>query len=154
MIGVGAHPDRQRLHAERPEPALAHVLEIADDPNDRTAGDVGAVNDLAGRPMQAHSRFAAWLWTTAVIVHGIPLVVHGAAHAQLGIYLPSVLANVYIAVVLYAAPVVAAVLLWMGRIRLGAWLLLASMVGSFVFEGYNHFMVMSPDGALMAMPPV
>ncbi len=95
--------------------------------------------------MGQKSRFAAWLGTAAVIVHGIPLVLHGMAHAQLQIFLPSVLANVYIAVVLYAAPVVAAVLLWMGRIGLGAWLLLASMLGSLVFEGYNHFLVMSPD---------
>jgi hypothetical protein len=67
------------------------------------------------------------------------------AHAQLGIYLPSVLANIYIAVVLYAAPVVAACLLWTGRVRLGAWLLIGSMLGSLIFEGYNHFLVMSPD---------
>ena len=50
------------------------------------------------------SRFAAWLGTAAVVVHGVPLVLHGMAHAQLGIFLPSVLANIYIGVVLYAAP--------------------------------------------------
>jgi hypothetical protein len=55
-----------------------------------------------------NSRFAAWLGTAAVVVHGIPLVLHGMAHAQLAIYLPSVLANIYIGVVLYLAPVVAA----------------------------------------------
>jgi hypothetical protein len=96
--------------------------------------------------MTSHnSRFMAWLGTAAVVVHGIPLVLHGMAHAQLGIYLPSVLANIYIAVVLYAAPVAAAGLLWAGRIRFGAWLLIGSMVGSLLFEGYNHFLVMSPD---------
>jgi hypothetical protein len=92
-----------------------------------------------------NSRFAAWLGTAAVVVHEIPLVLHGMAHAQLAIYLPSVLANIYIGVVLYLAPVVAACLLWAGRIRLGAWLLIGSMVGSLIFEGYNHFLVMSPD---------
>ena len=92
-----------------------------------------------------NSRFAAWLGTVAVVVHGIPLVLHGMAHAKLEIYLPSVLANTYIAVVLYAAPVAAAGLLWAGRIRFGAWLLIGSMVGSLIFEGYNHFLVMSPD---------
>jgi hypothetical protein len=90
-------------------------------------------------------RFAAWLGTAAVLVHGAPLVLHGVAHAQLGIYLESVLANIYIGVVLYAAPVVAAWLLWTGRIRLGGWLLVGSMVGSLIFEGYNHFLAMSPD---------
>jgi hypothetical protein len=92
-----------------------------------------------------NSRFAGWLGTAAVVVHGIPLVLHGMAHAQLAIYLPSVLANIYIGVVLYLAPVVAACLLWAGRIRFGAWLLIGSMVGSLIFEGYNHFLVMSPD---------
>ncbi|HET6327965.1 MAG TPA: hypothetical protein VFG04_25000 [Planctomycetaceae bacterium] len=96
--------------------------------------------------MQANgSRFAAWLGTAAVVVHGIPLVLHGMAHAKLEIFLPSVLANAYVLVVLYLAPVVAAGLLWAGRIRSGAWLLVASMVGSLIFEGYNHFLVMSPD---------
>ncbi len=90
-------------------------------------------------------RFAAWLGTAAVFVHGAPLVLHGVAHAQLGIYLESVLANIYIGVVLYAAPVVAAWLLWTGRIRLGGWLLVGSMVGSLIFEGYHHFLAMSPD---------
>ena len=46
-------------------------------------------------------RFAAWLGIAAVLIHGDPLVLHGVAHAQLGIYLQSVLANIYIAVVLY-----------------------------------------------------
>jgi hypothetical protein len=96
--------------------------------------------------MQAKSpRFAAWLGTAAVIVHGAPLVLHGMAHVQLGIYLQSALANTYIGVVLYAAPVVAAALLWAGRIRFGGWLLLASMVGSLVFEVYKHFLAMSDD---------
>src|SRR5580704_14941434 len=90
-------------------------------------------------------RFAAWLGIAAVFVHGAPLVLHGVAHAQLGIYLESLLANIYIGLVLYAAPVAAAWLLWMGRIRLGGWLLVGSMLGSLVFEGYNHFLAMSPD---------
>ncbi len=91
------------------------------------------------------SRFAAWLGTMAVVVHGIPLVLHGLAHAKLQIFLPSVLANAYVLIVLYLAPLVAAGLLWGGRIRLGAWLLVGAMVGSLIFEGYNHFLVMSPD---------
>ncbi len=96
-----------------------------------------------------NSRFAAWLGTVVVVIHEIPLVLHGIAHAQLGIYLPSVLANLYIAVVLYAAPVVAAGLLWANRTRFGAWLLLASMAGSLAFEVYNHFLVMSEDHVSM-----
>jgi hypothetical protein len=91
------------------------------------------------------SRFAAWLGTAAIVLHGIPLVLHGVAHAQLEIFLPTVLANAFVLVVLYLAPLVAAGLLWAGRIRSGAWLLVGSMVGSLIFEAYNHFLVMSPD---------
>jgi hypothetical protein len=47
--------------------------------------------------------------------------------------------------VLYLAPVAAAALLWLGRIRAGGWLLLGSMLGSLIFEAYNHYLVMSPD---------
>lgn len=90
-------------------------------------------------------RFAAWLGTAAVIVHGIPLVIHSMAHMQLEIFLPSVLANLYIGVVLFAAPVVAAGMLWAGWIRSGEWLLGLSMLGSLIFEVYNHFIAISPD---------
>jgi hypothetical protein len=95
------------------------------------------------------TRFAAWLGTVVVVIHEIPLMLHGIAHTQLGIYLPSVLANVYIVLVLYAAPVVAAGFLWANRTRFGAWLLLASMAGSLAFEVYNHFLVMSEDHVSM-----
>jgi hypothetical protein len=90
-------------------------------------------------------RFPAWLGTAAVVLHGLPLVLHGIAHAELAIYLQSTLANIYILVVLYAAPVVAACLLWGGLTRTGAWLLFWSMLGSILFEVYHHFLVMSDD---------
>jgi hypothetical protein len=93
----------------------------------------------------ASSRFPAWLGAAAVVLHGVPLVLHGIAHAKLEIFLESTLANVYVGVVLYAAPVVAACLLWFGRTRSGAWLLFWSLLGSLVFELYHHFLVMSPD---------
>jgi len=93
----------------------------------------------------ATSRFPAWLGAAAVVLHGVPLVLHGIAHAKLEIYLESTLANIYILVVLYVAPVVAACLLWVGRTRTGAWLLFWSLLGSLVFELYHHFLVMSSD---------
>ncbi len=98
---------------------------------------------MAGVP--TFNRSAAVLGTAFVILRGVPLVLHSAAHMQLGIYLPAVAANLYIAVVLFAAPVVAAILLWTNLQRAGAWLLFCSMLGSLLFEGYNHFLAMSPD---------
>jgi hypothetical protein len=96
-----------------------------------------------------HSRFAAWLGTAAVVVHGIPLVLHSVAHAKLGIISSSLVFNLYIGLVLFLAPLVAACLLWANRTRGGAWLLLAAMAGSLVFEVYNHFLVMSDDHVSM-----
>ncbi len=91
------------------------------------------------------SKFAAWLGTVIVVLRGIPLVAHSAAHVQLAIFLPSVAANAYVVVVLFVLPVVAAVLLWTSYARAGAALLFWSMLGSLVFEVYNHFVAMSAD---------
>ena len=66
---------------------------------------------------RATSHLAAWLGTAVVVVRAVPLVLHSAAHVQLGIFLPSVLANAYIVVVLFVAPVVAAGLLWTSGAR-------------------------------------
>jgi hypothetical protein len=91
------------------------------------------------------SALAAWIGTAVVGVRLVPLVLHSAAHVHLGIFLPSVLANGYIIVVLFVGPVLAAGLLWSSAARSGAWLLLGSMLGSLLFELYNHYLVMSPD---------
>lgn len=87
----------------------------------------------------------AWLGTAVVAVRLVPLVLHSAAHVQLGIFLPGVVDNAYIAVVLFLAPIVAAGLLWTSAARSGAWLLFWSMLGSLLFELYHHFLAMSPD---------
>lgn len=48
----------------------------------------------------ASSRGAAWLGTAVVLLHEIPLVLHGVAHSQLAIYLETVLANLFVLVVI------------------------------------------------------
>jgi hypothetical protein len=48
-------------------------------------------------------------------------------------------------VVIYTAPVVAAVLLWTRYDHAGAWLLVAAMAGSLVFGLLYHFVVPGPD---------
>jgi hypothetical protein len=88
-------------------------------------------------------RFARY-GTIVVLAHGVALALHTAAHLQLEIFL-SQIANLYIGVVIIIAPVAAAVLLWTGARSFGAWLLFASMIGSLIFAGYNHFVVDSPD---------
>ena len=92
-------------------------------------------------------------WGTAVVAVSAALnVAHTASHAgQHVLFLPAWQLT-YVAVVVYAAPVVAAVLLWTHFRRSGAWLLAVSMAGSFVFGLLYHFLVPGPDN-VFAQPP-
>ena len=58
----------------------------------------------------------------------------------------------YVILVIFIAPVAAAVLLWTRYRRGGAWLLLASMAGSFVFGLAYHFLIAGPDNAFALEP--
>jgi hypothetical protein len=82
--------------------------------------------------------------TAVVAAHALFTGLHGAAHAGANVPM-SPLANVFIGVVIVAAPLVAAALLRTRARRAGAWLLLLSMAGSLVFGVVNHFVVAGPD---------
>ena len=83
--------------------------------------------------------------TTIVVLSVAVNLIHTASHfGQQVVSLP-VWQLAYIAVVIYGAPVVAAILLWTRRRLAGAWLLAASMAGSFVFGLVYHFLVPGPD---------
>jgi hypothetical protein len=82
--------------------------------------------------------------TLAVVLHGVVALLHGAAHASLGIELTST-ENTFIDVVIVAAPVIAAVALWTRFARAGAILLAASMSASLLFGVYHHYIAISPD---------
>ncbi|MEW6210961.1 MAG: hypothetical protein AB1631_21535 [Acidobacteriota bacterium] len=86
----------------------------------------------------------ASLGTVAVLAHIIIVLLHGVAHTRLGIEL-SVWQKSYAAIVIVAAPLVAAVLLWTRHVGLGLFLLAASMAGSLIFGGYYHYVAVSPD---------
>jgi len=77
-------------------------------------------------------------------MHFAGAIVHGAAHEHYEIPMEPWM-KVYIVVVITIAPVVAGVLLWRGRLRLGAWLLLVSMAGSLLFGLAFHFLLLGPD---------
>ena len=104
----------------------------------RASARAFAMVDLASM-----NRFARY-GTLVVLVHGVALALHSAAHVQLEIFL-SQIPNLFIGVVIFIAPVAAAVLLWTGPRSFGAWLLFASMIGSLIFGGYHHFVIDSPD---------
>ena len=58
----------------------------------------------------------------------------------------------YVVCVVFVAPIVAAVLLWTQMSLAGAWLLLASMAGSFVFDLAYHFLIEGPDNVFTLDP--
>jgi hypothetical protein len=89
---------------------------------------------------QQNVRFAL-VWIGA---HLAVSIVHGAAHEHFEIPLEPWQKG-FIAAVIFAAPLVAGALLWRGRLRPGAWLLLASMGGSLLFGVSFHFLLLGPD---------
>lgn len=86
------------------------------------------------------------LFGTAIVVLSVAVnLIHTASHyGQQVVTLPA-WQLAYIVVVIYVAPVVAAILLRTRRRLTGAWLLAASMAGSFVFGLVYHFLVPGPD---------
>ena len=97
-------------------------------------------------------RNVAFLGTAVVVVSAVVNVAHTASHA--GQHLMSLPGwqLAYIAIVIYAAPVVAASLLWTRYRFAGAWLLAASMAGSFAFGLLYHFVIPGPDN-VFTQPP-
>jgi hypothetical protein len=87
---------------------------------------------------------ASSLVTVAVLAHLIIALLHGLAHTELGVEL-SIWQKSYVAIVIVVAPLVAVMLLWTGRARLGLLLLVTSMSGSLIFGGYYHYVAVSAD---------
>jgi hypothetical protein len=79
-----------------------------------------------------------------IVAHAVFSSLHGAAHQNLGVRL-SQLQVLFVAVVITIAPILAGILLWKGFRKIGAILLVISMMGSFIFGVYNHFIGISPD---------
>src|ERR671913_474373 len=93
-------------------------------------------------------RNVAFLGTAVVVVSAVVNVAHTASHA--GQHLMSLPGwqLAYIAIVIYAAPVVAASLLWTRYRFAGAWLL----AGSFAFGLLYHFVIPGQDN-VFTQPP-
>ena len=79
-----------------------------------------------------------------IVFHLAVSVVHGVVHVHYEIPL-AMWQHVYIAAVIFVAPLAAGALLIARRLRAGAWLLLASMAASALFNVYFHFLLIGPD---------
>jgi hypothetical protein len=79
-----------------------------------------------------------------VLIHLALNIVHGMAHGRLAIGLDA-FQNIFVLVVIIMAPLVAAAMIWRGRLRPGGALLAIVMAGALVFGVYYHFVLPGPD---------
>lgn len=89
--------------------------------------------------------------TTLVVAHAIVNLAHGIAHWELRVLL-SPGQTVFIAIVILVSPILAAVLVHTKYAKQGALLLAASMLASFLFVTYYHYIAISPDH-VFHLPP-
>jgi hypothetical protein len=82
--------------------------------------------------------------TGLVLVHLAASLWHGSAHTHLGIEL-STEQTLFVYIIVIIAPVAAAILVWTRYISLGLWVFFLSMLGSFLFGAYQHYVLVSPD---------
>lgn len=82
--------------------------------------------------------------TGLVAVHLVASAWHANAHTSLGVYLPTA-KTLFVYIVILLAPVVAAALVSTRYFSLGHWVLFLSMLGSFLFGAYHHYLLVSPD---------
>ncbi|MGH2416541.1 MAG: hypothetical protein ACRDEA_23170 [Microcystaceae cyanobacterium] len=82
--------------------------------------------------------------TAFAVIHALANGLHGLAHIEIPVAL-SLLQSLFVGIVIFPTPIIAAVLLWTPFYRVGSWLLLSSIAGSLLFGIYNHFIVISPD---------
>jgi hypothetical protein len=84
------------------------------------------------------------LVAAVVAAHAVVTLVHGAAHAALGVTL-SAAANAFVVLVIVLGPLAGLGLLLAGRKSAGGVVLGLSMAGALVFGAWNHFVAAGPD---------
>lgn len=82
--------------------------------------------------------------TGLVVVHLAASIWHGGAHTSLAITLPAE-KTLFVYIVILIAPIVAAALVWSRFFSIGLWVFFLSMLGSFLFGAYHHYLLVSPD---------
>lgn len=82
--------------------------------------------------------------TAILVLHGLVLLLHDKAHANLQVFLP-LLKYVFAYAVIVFAPLLGTIMLWTRWRRYGIWIFLLSMFGSLIFGAYHHFVLISND---------
>lgn len=91
----------------------------------------------------------ACLWVIAL--HAIVAIIHNQAHQEISVAL-SALQSTFALVVIVVAPILAAAIIWRGSSRLGAIVLIASLLGALAFGVVNHYLVASTDNVAQVAP--
>jgi hypothetical protein len=99
-------------------------------------------------------RKAAVYGTAMVVLATVANLLHGASHVGQGVMSLQAWQWAYVICVIFVSPLVAAALLWTPLRLAGAWLLLTSMAGSFVFDFAYHFLIPGPDNVFTLQPGV
>jgi len=99
-------------------------------------------------------RKAAAYGTAMVVLATVANLLHAVSHVGQDVMSLEAWQWAYVIGVIFLSPVVAAALLWTPLLLAGAWLLLASMSGSFVFDLAYHFLIPSPDNVFTLQPGV
>ena len=90
--------------------------------------------------------------TAVVVLATVANLLHVISHAGQGVLSLEVWQRGYVVGIIFISPIVATALLWTRYRLVGAWLLLASMVGSFVFDFAYHFLIPGPDNIFTLQP--
>jgi hypothetical protein len=95
----------------------------------------------------------ATVYGTAMVLLAMAAnLLHAVSHAVQGVLSLEAWQWGYVVGVIFVSPIIAAALLWTRFRLVGAWLLLASMVGSFVFDFAYHFLIPGPDNVFTLQP--
>ncbi len=80
-----------------------------------------------------------------VVIHLVAIAWHGEAHIALAIDLPAA-KDLFVYTVILGLPILAAILVQTKRFRVfGVAVFSGAMFASFLFAGYHHYVLISPD---------
>ena len=85
-----------------------------------------------------------FLIAVLIVVHLAASFWHGSLHKTLSVNLSSA-QSLFVLTVIIIAPVVAGGLIWTRLHTIGLWLFSLSMLGAFLFGGFYHYILVSPD---------